>query len=97
MKISNKLTRFNNSACSLPETEIGKILLMTLLEKLGFTIKGHNDISFDVTVPEGWKFEEKGLQVTFLGPQGQKLRSFIKNDPWDRNSFLEITNVKGDS
>ena len=86
-QISNNLTKLNGKWKGFSLTA------QTLLRKLGFIVEGNNDIRFDVVVPAGWRVEHQGQHTTFFGPQGEELWSFIKNDPWDRNSFLEATNI----
>lgn len=89
-QISNNLKELNGKRhCSIPAA--------TLLERLGFTIKGFYDITLDVDLPDGWTHENKGqFHNVFRGPNGEEVRSFIKYDPWDRHSFLQARNISED-
>ena len=69
----------------------------TLLERLGFTLKGSNDITLDVDLPDGWMHENQGqFHNVFRGPNGEEVWSFIKYDPWDRHSFLQARGISED-
>jgi len=51
------------------------------------------EVAYVVNLPDGWTVENQGpFHTVFHGPNGEKLWSFIKFDPWDRHSFLEVHN-----
>lgn len=65
-----------------------------LLESLGFTITDRDKITYSVIVPDKWTVEDQGqFHTVFDGPNGESLISFIKRDPWDRNSWLTVSGV----
>lgn len=80
-----------------------------LLESLGFTIIDKSINGYDVAmtnlgirlskvahcviVPSKWRVEKRGFSTVFYGPNGERLWSFIKRDPHDRCSRLEVSGV----
>lgn len=49
------------------------------------------DVAYLVEVPPGWTVKDQGqFHTAFHGPNGEELWSFIKYDPWDRHSFLNV-------
>lgn len=88
--ISNNLVELNNQ-------NQFRLTAVTVLERLGFTLQRSNDITLDVTLPDGWTHENQGqFSQCFHGPNGETVWSFIKYDPWDRHSFLGARNISED-
>lgn len=86
--ISNKLEEVNRKRSS-------NLDAATLLQRLGFKILKSDDISHLVNLPDGWTYENQGtFHTVFHGPNDEEVWSFIKNDPWDRHSFLQARNIK---
>lgn len=49
------------------------------------------DVAYLVEVPPGWTVKDQDkFHTAFHGPNGEELWSFIKDDPWDRYSFLKV-------
>jgi len=90
--------RISNNLIELNGKKRLSISAETLLQRLGFTLKGSEDIFFNVDLPNGWTHENQGqFHNVFHGPNGEEVWSFIKYDPWDRHSFLQARGISEDT
>jgi hypothetical protein len=68
----------------------------TLLQRLGFTLKGSGDIFFNVDLPNGWTHKNQGqFHNVFHGPNGEEVWSFIKYDPLGQTQLPASTGHLG--